>query len=129
MKLPEIKKKREANFSLKFKKWLSENPFKINCSFEMKDSRGKKSFPLAEWKEHQRDFSHSMKYSDKGILARTDAVKGQPDYKYYYKEPTFIVINFPKGFSVIEAETLSMYEGKSITFEKSQDISHVSLPY
>jgi hypothetical protein len=115
--------RQESNFSLKFRNYLKHNPFKINCWFEIKDTRGKKSFPLKEWKQAQRDFAESLRYSTKGILVRTEGVEGLPDYHYSYQEPTFVVINFPEGFTIISADTLMYYKGKSITFDQAKEIA------
>ena len=99
------------------------NPMKIRCWFEMKDSRGKKTFNLKEWKEEQRDYAEALKYSKKGVLVRTEGSTGLPDYKYAYHEPTFVVINFPQGFLIIGAETLALHTGKSITFESGSELA------
>lgn len=123
MDIPKINKKKEAKFSLKFKKWLESNPLKINCWFEIKDTRGKKTFNLKEWKQEQRDYAESLRFSTKGVLVRTEGVKGLPDYKYSYLEPTFVVINFPQGFVIVSAENLNFYKGKSIDFEQASEIA------
>lgn len=105
------------------------NPMKVQCWFEIKDTRGKKSFNLKEWKEEQREFAFDLKYSKKGMLIRTDGITGLPDYKYAYQEPTFVVINFPTGFAIIEAETLAMQNLKSIDIEKAESIAHKIVLY
>jgi hypothetical protein len=122
--LPKIHKKKEADFSIKFRHWLSKNPFKLQCWFEIKDTRGKNTFNLKEWKQEQRDFAESLKYAPKGILIRTEGITGLPDFKYAYKEPTFVVINYPQGFVIIEAETLAMQKGPSLSWDNAQDIAH-----
>jgi len=99
------------------------NPMKIQCWFEMKDTRGNKSFNLKEWKEEQRDFAEALRFSKKGVLIRTEGITGLPDYKYAYQEPTFVVIKYPDGFVLVEAETLKMCKSKSLTWEKVQDIA------
>jgi len=116
--------KHEAKGSVLFRHWIMANPMKIQCWFEMKDSRGNKSFNLKEWKEAQRNFAEALRHSKKGVLVRTEGTPGLPDYKYAYQEPTFIVIFYPEGFLIIESETLAMYKGKSITFEQGEKIAH-----
>ena len=116
--------KAEAKFSIRFRHWLKANPIRLNCWFEMKDTRGNKNFNLKEWKEEQRQFSDSLKYSDNGILVRTEGVKGLPDYKYAYHEPTLVVINFPQGFVLIESETLALQTVKSINFDRAKELAH-----
>ena len=125
--LPKKNKKQEANFSLVFRDYITKNPIKYPCWFEIKDTRGAKNFNLREWKQEQRDFAESLKYSKKGILVRTDGVRGLPDYKFAFHEPTFVVIKFNEGFSIIEAETLNMQKGSTIDFESSKEISHITV--
>lgn len=122
-------KKHEAKFSIRFRHWIMANPFKINCWFEMKDTRGGKRFNLKEWKQDQRDFAEGLKYSKKGVLVRTEGITGLPDYKYAYKEPTFVVINYPVGFVIIESETLAMQDVKSLDFEGASKLAHHSVTY
>jgi len=117
-------KKQEANFSIRFRHWLLANPLKIPCWFEMKDTRGSKTFKLKEWKQEQREFSEALRYSLKGVLVRTEGIMGLPDYKYAYQEPTFVVINYPDGFVLIEAETLKLYRGNTLDFKQASDMAH-----
>jgi len=117
-------KKHEANFGLKFRRWLMANPIKIPCWFELKDTRGNKSFNLKEWKDEQRNFAEALRFSKKGILVRTEGTPGVPDYKYAYQEPTFVVIKYNEGFVLIEAETLKMQKSTSLSWDKAQDIAH-----
>ena len=95
----------------------------------MKDTRGNKRFNLKEWIEEQRDFAESLKYSKKGVLVRTQGTTGLPDYKYAYKEPTFVVINFPEGFVIIEAETLALQTVKSMDFIGASKMAHHTVSY
>lgn len=116
-------RKHEADFGLRFRHWLMTNPIKLACWFEIKDTRGKASFPLKEWKEEQRNFAEALRYSTKGVLVRTDGTTGLPDYKHAYQEPTFVVIKYNDGFVLIEAETLKLQKGTSLTWEKAKDIA------
>ena len=115
--------KQEAKFSLKFRHWLLANPLLVNCWFEIKDTRGKASFPLKEWKEEQRDFARSLFESTKGVLVRTDGTPGLPDYKYSYKEPTLVVIKYPDGFVIINWDVLDSQKTTSLTWEKAKEIA------
>jgi hypothetical protein len=125
--LPKINKKQEANFSIQFRHWLMANPIKFQCWFEMKDTRGKKTFRLAEWKQEQRQFSEALKHSEKGILVRTEGTVGLPDYKYAYKEPTLVVIKYPQGFVLIEAENLAFSKKKTLNWEEAKGIAHITV--
>lgn len=119
--------KQEANFGIKFRHWLMANPMKIKCWFEMKDTRGKATFPLSEWTQEQRDMAEAMLYSKKGVLIRTDGVTGLPDYKYAYQEPTFVVIKYNQGFVIISADILAMQKDKSLTWEQAKKIATIDV--
>lgn len=108
------------------------NPTRVKCWYEMKDTRGRKSFRVSEWKQEQRDFAHALRYSKKGILVRTEGTTGLPDYKYAYQEPTFIVINYPDGFVVIYYEVLLLEierNPKPITWKRALEISTSEVLY
>lgn len=123
-KLPKTHKQTEAKSSLKFRKWLMDNP-QITCAYEMKDTRGKQTFRLSEWKAHQRDFAEAIRYSKKGVLIRTEGVVGLPDYIYMREQPTYVVIKFPQGFAVIDSQTLILEEAKSINWHKACELAHI----
>lgn len=115
--------KHETSFSIRFRHWLLANPMMINCWFELKDTRGVKSFPLREWKEDQREFARALSESDKGVLIRTDGIPGLPDYKYSYREPTFVVIKYPEGFVIIAWENLIVQKTKSLSWDSAKEIA------
>jgi len=115
--------KREAKTSIKFRHWLMKNPQHI-VSYEIKDTRGKKAFPLKEWKEAQRNFAEAISYSKKGVLIRTEGVTGLPDYVYLKEEPSYVVIKYPEGMVVISASNLAHQKGTSLSWDKAQEIAH-----
>lgn len=117
--------RQESKFSIQFRHWLMENP-QFTCAYEIKHTRGKKAFPLREWKEEQRNFAESIQYSKKGVLVRTENVRGLPDYIYLKQAPVFVVISFPEGFAIISADNLKFYKGKSINFEQSSEIAYIT---
>lgn len=94
------------------------------CAYEIKDTRGKKAFPLKEWKQAQRTFAEAIRYGKKGVLIRTEGVEGLPDYVYLRNEPSFVVIKYPQGFVIISGETLNMQKGTSLSWERACDIAH-----
>lgn len=94
------------------------------CAYEMKDTRGKKYFPLNEWKEEQRTFADAIRYGKKGVLIRTEGVTGLPDYVYLRNEPSFVVIKFPNGFVIISGEQLNYEKGTKLTWERAKEIAH-----
>jgi hypothetical protein len=113
--------KREAKFSIQFRHWLRANPQKT-CAIEMKDTRGKKSFYLKEWKDAQRTFAEAIRSSSKGVLVRTEGVEGLPDYIYLRQEPSLVVIKYPLGFAIIDSAILEKEETTSLSPERAQEI-------
>ena len=130
-KLPQVKNRREAKSSLSFKKWLMSNKTeaisfrKLKPWIEMKDSRGKDRFYLRELKDEQIEFGKALKWGKKGILVRTEGIKGMPDYKFAQNEASFVVIKYPKGFVVIDIETMELEKtkAKSMSWERGKEIS------
>lgn len=119
--------KRESKSSLLFRHWLMANP-QITASYEMKDTRGKQSFPLREFKEAQENFAEAIRYGKKGVLIRTEGVTGLPDYVYLRNAPSFVVIKYPKHLVIISGETLSLEKKVSrtatLSLRRAQDIAH-----
>ena len=93
------------------------------CAFEMKDTRGKPSFYLKEWKDAQRNFAEAIRYGKKGVLIRTEGVEGLPDYVYLRNEPSYVVIKYPKGFVIIDGATLALEKSSSLTYGRAKEIS------
>ena len=134
--LPELPKKRkqqEAKSALTFKGWLMSNKKnaesfrKLKPWLENKDTRGEERFNLKELKDEQIDYGKTIKWSTKGVLVRTEGVKGLPDYKFARNEPVFVVIKYPKGFAVIDIETMELEKtkAKSMSWERAQELSIV----
>lgn len=117
---------KEKDFSITFRHWLKANP-QITASYEIKDTRGKDSFPFAELKQAQIDYALAIS-STKGVLLRVQAVsEGMPDYLYMRGEPSFIVIKYPKSFSIISIGTFLLEKErskrKSLTEQRAKEIS------
>lgn len=108
-------KKKEADFGILFRHWLKANPMET-ASFELKDTRGKDSFPFDAVEAHQIDYSVAIK-GDKGILIRVQGVNGEPDYIYLRSCPAYIVIKYPSFFVLIPIEIF--IEEKKISMRKS----------
>ena len=99
----------------------------------MKDTRGRKSFPFKELKEEQIDWGMAVK-SKKGVLMRQVGGSGEPDYTYHYNQMSFVVINFPDGFVIIDIETFVMERDrnrtvKSLTWKRACDIAIIEEHY
>lgn len=117
--------KKEAKSSLLFRHWIMANP-QMSASYEMKDTRGKPTFPLAEFKEPQENFAEAIRYGKKGVLIRTEGVTGLPDYVYLKNAPSFVVIKYPKHLIIISGETISMEKkvAKSLSLKRAIELSH-----
>lgn len=120
--------KQESKFAIKFRHWLMANPMATGA-FEIKDTRGKKAFPLREWKEEQRNYAEAIKYSKKGVLIRTEGVAGLHDYVYLRNAYSWVVINYPEGFCIVDSETLNLQKKKSLNFLELSDLSHTTVKY
>lgn len=118
--------KREASSSILWRHWLMANPQRTGA-YEIKDTRGKKAFPLKEWKQAQRTFAEAIRYGKKGVLVRTEGVEGLPDYIYLRNEPSFVVIRYPQGFVIISGETLNYEKGTSLSWARAQEIAHKTI--
>jgi len=95
--------KREAKFSILFRHWLKKNPME-DCSFEMKDTRGKDYLAFSEVKEAQINWGRAIK-SNKGTLIRITAIsEGMPDYCYFNKANAYIVIKYPSCWVMIDID-------------------------
>ncbi|NCU28961.1 MAG: hypothetical protein EOM85_04840 [Candidatus Moranbacteria bacterium] len=120
--LPEQHKKKEADFGLKFRRWIENNPQK-SCSFELKHTRGKDYFMFDELKSEQIAFASKIK---RGVLIRVPGTKGEPDY-VYLKSPAYVVIKYPKNFYVIDIDNLvkerDTSKRKSLTEDRAKLIS------
>lgn len=119
--------KQEADFSIRLRHYLKAHPLPVSCPLEVKDTRGKDSFPYAELKEEQCNNALASK-SDKGNLIRVSVgTIGAPDYCFYRNSPAYIVIKYPLGFVFIDIETLILERDrskrKSLTWERAQEIS------
>ena len=116
---------KEAKASILFRHWIMANPQRT-ASYEMKDTRGKQSFPLREFKPAQENFAEAIRYGKKGVLIRTEGVEGLPDFFYLRNEPSFVVIKYPKHLIIISGETLSLEKKKStsLTLGRAKEISH-----
>lgn len=116
--------KYEASFGLVFKSWFRANKKKFeSCVFELKDTRGKASFNVSEWKEEQRDHALACK-SDEGNLMRfSSGTTGMPDYGFYRNAYAYVVIKYPKAFYVLDADDLNAWKLKSLKESEAEILS------
>lgn len=114
--------KQEADSSLIFRHWQKANYKKFDsCTFELKDTRGSNTFSLRELKEEQRNHALACK-GDRGNLMRTVGTTGIADYIFMRNAYAYVVIFYPKGFTVIDIDDL-IKETKGITWDRAQEIS------
>ena len=122
--------KKEAKFAIKFRHWLRANPIKMSCTFEIKDTRGRKSLPFSDLKEPQVHWGMAIR-SKKGVLMRNQGGGGEPDYTYHYNEPSFVVIHYAdRGFVIIEIPVFILEKekglSKSLTWERAKAIAFIT---
>lgn len=118
--------KKEADFSILLRHYLKVHPLPISCPIEVKDTRGKSSFPYAELKEEQINNALASK-SGKGNLIRiSSGTIGGPDYAWFIDSPAYCAIRYPSGFVLIDIETLiierKQSKRKSLTWERACEI-------
>ncbi len=120
--------KQEANASIVFRHWVMSAFAELETSsFEIKQT-GTNALPFNALEEHQENFSEAIRYSPKGVLIRVESgTIGAPDYIYLKNEPAFIVVKFPKQFSIIDIDTWKLEKGrskrKSLTADRAEAIS------
>lgn len=133
MKLPDLPRqlnKREANWSTTiFRSWVLKH-FNHSAIFEVKHTRGKSLFPFKEVKEKQRSKMLQIRH-DKFLWKNPDTGdETPPDFFLLVKEPTFVVIKYPKGVAIIPIDTFLLEEKrskrKSLTWERANELSTVS---
>jgi len=115
----------ESKSAILFRHYLMANPSRTGA-YEVKDTRGKSSFNLNEWKPAQETFAEAIRYGKKGVLIRTEGVEGLPDYVYLKDEPSYVVIKYPKHLIIIDGATLSLFKKKkkTLTLGEAKSISN-----
>ena len=117
-------KKFEAISSIVFRHYLKANYtlFK-SCSFEIKSSRGKLSFPFAELKEEQVNHALANK-SNKGNLTRVaTGTVGASDYHFFRKAQAYVVIFYPNLFTILDIDILIQEKTKSLSRDRACEIA------
>lgn len=130
--LPELPKKRahkEADFGLKFRKWIEANPMPVTTWLEHKSSRGHDSMLFSEVKDIQIINALKAK-GKKGILVRIEkGTTGAPDYAWFRNCPSYIVISYPKGFVLIDIEVFveekRINTRRSLSYSRATEICHL----
>lgn len=110
--LPKTLKKKEANFGIRFRKWLEENP-RISSAFELKQCGT--SFAFNDLKDHQIAALLLVK-SDKGLLWKiADDSRGVKPFDMFYLRdaPAYVVIKYVHSFSLIDIDTFLLEKKRS----------------
>lgn len=112
----------EKDSAIIFRHWWKVNYHKFqSCSLETKDTRGANTFNIKEWKQEQRDNAIAVK-NDKGCLMRTTGTTGMGDYHYLRNAYAYVVIKYPKGFVIIDADDL-LKEKKGLSWDRGCEIA------
>lgn len=129
--LPRVNKKKEAEAGVIIRHWLDKNPFLLTTStLEMKYAHANNSLPFSEVKPEQIAYAMAVR-SQRGVLMRTDGVRGMPDYVYLRNEPAYIVIKFRRSFCLIDPETWQLEskrsKRRSLTESRARLISNLTI--
>jgi hypothetical protein len=118
--------KHESKSAILLRHWIMANKKWKTCALETKDTRGKATFPLSEFKDKQVIFAEAIRHGKKGVLIRTEGVEGLPDYVFLKNEPSFVAIKYPKGFAIISGETLALEKKRSrtLSWARAQELAH-----
>lgn len=109
--LPKQNLHKEAEAGIKLRHYLDENPY-MSCTIELKYAHANNSLPFSEVKPEQIAYALAIR-SQRGVLMRTDGVRGMPDYVYLRNEPGYIVVKFKKSFCFIDPETWQLENKRS----------------
>lgn len=127
--LPRVLNKREANWSTTaFRPWALKK-FEYTAIFEVKHTHGKDSLAFSEVKASQvakmiqiRHHKFLWKNPDTGE-------ETPPDFFLLVKEPTFVVIKYPKGVAIIPIDVWCLEsqrsKRRSLTWERAKDLSTI----
>lgn len=123
--------KREAQFGLKFRRWLKANHHLVpSGAFELKQTTTT-SLPFSALQEHQIDALLAAK-SGKGIVHKiSDDSIGVKPFDYFYLRNSFgwVVIKYPKGFVLISIDVFLLEKErskrKSLTWDRARSIATI----
>ncbi len=131
MKLPDLPRvldKKEADWSTKtFRPWALKH-FNYTAIFEIKYAR-KEYLNFSEVKSHQVANMLKIRH-DKFLWKNPDmGDTTPPDFFLLIKEPTFVVIKFKKGVSIIPIDLFLMEskqsKRRSLTWNRAKELSTI----
>lgn len=132
--LPKQKKKREAEFGLKFRLWLLEHRdlFPSSAVFELKQTQTDR-IPFKSVEIHQL-VSLRMSSNNDGVMYKIpDDSRSVKPYDYFYIKNAYayVVIKFPKHFSIISIDSFIGEQnncGKtSLTSDRARQIAWMNV--
>jgi hypothetical protein len=127
--LPQQNKHKESDFGLLFRHWLMKNPT-YTATFELKCANDNDVLPFCSVTDEQINYALAVN-SDKGVLMRTEGVRGMPDYTYLRNERSYFVIKFKKCFVFIGPKCWQKEKQnskrKSLTSARAKIISHLTI--
>ncbi len=128
--LPKTLEKKEAKFGLQFRKWIMSHP-QLSGAYELKQCSS--AFPFSELSDKQI-LALQLVNSDNGFLYKApDDTQGSKvlDYYYYRNAPAYVVIKYPKEFSIISINTFLLEKKrskrKSLTMLRARELSTVTV--
>lgn len=125
-------KKREANFTTKFERWVkATKPFTTTTWWEVKQTTGT-SISFAAFKEHQLDWLTACRHGQTSYKIPDDSRGVKPvDGVTTVYSGAVVVLKFPKEFHIIPIDTwlleVKRSKRKSITSTHARELSTVSV--
>lgn len=127
--LPKILNKREAKWSTTFfRKWVLET-FNYSAIFEVKHTRGVGYLAFSEVRALQ--VADMLKIRHEKFLWKNPDTgdRTPPDFFLLVREPTFVVIRYPKGFVCIGIDQFILERDRSkkrsLSWARAKDIATI----
>lgn len=111
-------KKLEAEFTTKINRWLPPL-LEVSGPYEVKHTRGKTRFSMAELKEHQKDWLKACS-SPQGCTYKipdTNIGYNPFDVMHYKNAPAYVVIVFPEWTCAIHIQDILFIDSPSLDEE------------
>jgi len=130
--LPKKNRKKEAEFGLKFRHFIEDNPPAASYPYELKDTDGCEYLNFSEVTDDQIAHAQRAKTAKGNLIRIVAGTPGAPDYVFYRNcEYSWIVIRYPKGFVFIDVDVWlkekATSKRKSLLYSRAIDIAHFSV--
>ena len=125
--LPKQNKSAEADFGLRFRKWIAEHrPTESGVAYELKHCRGESSIPFDAVEPEQ--LAYGGKIEARGELVRVMGSRGEPDYLWVHG-PSWIVCGYVGFWCMIRRDRWiwerNMGKRKSLTADRAKEIAEL----